>query len=96
MVDDDHADSAPVLPFQTSSRAIMLACKRMFRSTVSAKTNNADPFNCMFDARMVDDDHADSAPVLPFRASSHALMLACKHMFRATVSAKTNNAAPFN
>jgi hypothetical protein len=43
MVDDDHADSAPVLPFQTSSCAIILACKRMFRSTMSAKTNNADP-----------------------------------------------------
>jgi hypothetical protein len=49
MVDDDHADSSPVLPFQTSSRAIMLACKRMFRSTVSVKTSNADTFNsvCM-------------------------------------------------
>jgi hypothetical protein len=50
----------------------------------------------MFDARMVDDDHADSAPVLPFRASSHALMLACKRMFRSTVSVKTSNADTFN
>jgi hypothetical protein len=49
MVDDDHADSAPVLPFQTSSCAIMLDCKRMFRSTVSVKTSNADTLNsvCM-------------------------------------------------
>jgi hypothetical protein len=49
MVDDDNADSAPVLPFRASSRASMLACKRMFRSTVSVKTSNADTFNsvCM-------------------------------------------------
>jgi hypothetical protein len=47
MVDDDHADSAPVLPFQTSSCVIMLACKRMFRLTVSVKTSNADTFNCI-------------------------------------------------